>query len=125
MRRWLGAGGAVAGVMCVQEALAVVCLGGARVGAAVRRCCSSSSSSSSSRGYDVKLLAGHRSISTTAAYAFARLKFARKQAVLNSMLLLQMFPVAVALVASATSPLLREWAHSKKVWALCQSSSCS
>lgn len=38
-------------------------------------------------------------ISTTAAYAFARMKFARKQAVLNSMLLLQMFPVAVALVA--------------------------
>jgi maltose/maltodextrin transport system permease protein len=38
-------------------------------------------------------------ISTTAAYAFARLKFARKQALLNSMLLLQMFPVAVALVA--------------------------
>ena len=38
-------------------------------------------------------------ISTTAAYAFARLKFARKQSILNSMLLLQMFPVAVALVA--------------------------
>jgi maltose/maltodextrin transport system permease protein len=38
-------------------------------------------------------------ISTTAAYAFARLKFARKQLILNSMLLLQMFPVAVALVA--------------------------
>ena len=38
-------------------------------------------------------------ISTTAAYAFARLKFARKQWLLNSMLLLQMFPVAVALVA--------------------------
>ena len=38
-------------------------------------------------------------ISTTAAYAFARMKFARKQAVLNSMLLLQMFPVVVALVA--------------------------
>ena len=38
-------------------------------------------------------------ISTTAAYAFARLKFARKQTLLNSMLLLQMFPVAVALVA--------------------------
>ncbi len=38
-------------------------------------------------------------ISTTAAYAFARLKFARKQVILNSMLLLQMFPVAVALVA--------------------------
>ena len=38
-------------------------------------------------------------ISTTAAYAFARMKFARKQAILNSMLLLQMFPVAVALVA--------------------------
>lgn len=38
-------------------------------------------------------------ISTTAAYAFARLKFARKSALLNSMLLLQMFPVAVALVA--------------------------
>jgi maltose/maltodextrin transport system permease protein len=38
-------------------------------------------------------------ISTTAAYAFARLKFAHKGAILNSMLLLQMFPVAVALVA--------------------------
>ncbi|MCE2660830.1 MAG: maltose ABC transporter permease MalG [Rubrivivax sp.] len=38
-------------------------------------------------------------ISTTAAYAFARLKFARKQTLLNTMLLLQMFPVAVALVA--------------------------
>ncbi|MEI7762062.1 MAG: maltose ABC transporter permease MalG [Comamonadaceae bacterium] len=38
-------------------------------------------------------------ISTTAAYAFARLKFARKALILNSMMLLQMFPVAVALVA--------------------------
>jgi maltose/maltodextrin transport system permease protein len=38
-------------------------------------------------------------ISTTAAYAFARLRFAHKQLILNSMLLLQMFPVAVALVA--------------------------
>jgi len=38
-------------------------------------------------------------ISTTAAYAFARMRFARKQALQNSMLLLQMFPVAVALVA--------------------------
>jgi len=38
-------------------------------------------------------------ISTTAAYAFARMEFARKQLILNSMLLLQMFPVAVALVA--------------------------
>jgi maltose/maltodextrin transport system permease protein len=38
-------------------------------------------------------------ISTTAAYAFARMKFARRQFILNSMLLLQMFPVAVALVA--------------------------
>jgi maltose/maltodextrin transport system permease protein len=38
-------------------------------------------------------------ISTTAAYAFARMKFAYKSAVLNSMLLLQMFPIAVALVA--------------------------
>ncbi len=38
-------------------------------------------------------------ISTTAAYAFARMKFARKELILNSMLLLQMFPVAVALVA--------------------------
>lgn len=38
-------------------------------------------------------------ISTTAAYAFARMKFRRKQLILNSMLLLQMFPVAVALVA--------------------------
>ena len=38
-------------------------------------------------------------ISTTAAYAFARMQFRRKQLILNSMLLLQMFPVAVALVA--------------------------
>jgi maltose/maltodextrin transport system permease protein len=38
-------------------------------------------------------------ISTTAAYAFARMRFAHKQTLLNSMLLLQMFPVAVALVA--------------------------
>ena len=38
-------------------------------------------------------------ISTTAAYAFARLRFANKQVILNTMLLLQMFPVAVALVA--------------------------
>ena len=38
-------------------------------------------------------------ISTTAAYAFARLKFRFKQGILNSMLLLQMFPVAMALVA--------------------------
>lgn len=38
-------------------------------------------------------------ISTTAAYAFARLKFAGKRTLLNGMLLLQMFPVAVALVA--------------------------
>jgi maltose/maltodextrin transport system permease protein len=38
-------------------------------------------------------------ISTTAAYAFARLNFACKGLILNSLLLLQMFPVAVALVA--------------------------
>ncbi len=38
-------------------------------------------------------------ISTTAAYAFARLRFAHKKTLLNSMLLLQMFPVAVALIA--------------------------
>ncbi|MBL8332172.1 MAG: maltose ABC transporter permease MalG [Rubrivivax sp.] len=38
-------------------------------------------------------------ISTTAAYAFARLKFARKAAIMNSLLVLQMFPVTVALVA--------------------------
>ena len=38
-------------------------------------------------------------ISTTAAYAFARMKFTHKNTILNSMLLLQMFPVAVALVA--------------------------
>jgi maltose/maltodextrin transport system permease protein len=38
-------------------------------------------------------------ISTTAAYAFARMKFAFKTTILNSMLLLQMFPVAVALIA--------------------------
>ena len=38
-------------------------------------------------------------VSTTAAYGFARLKFRFKATILNSMLLLQMFPVAVALVA--------------------------
>ena len=38
-------------------------------------------------------------VSTTAAYGFARLKFRFKTGILNSMLLLQMFPVAVALVA--------------------------
>lgn len=38
-------------------------------------------------------------LSTTAAYGFARLKFRFKTSLLNSMLLLQMFPVAVALVA--------------------------
>jgi maltose/maltodextrin transport system permease protein len=38
-------------------------------------------------------------ISTTAAYAFARLRFACKGLILNSMLVLQVFPVAVALVA--------------------------
>jgi maltose/maltodextrin transport system permease protein len=38
-------------------------------------------------------------ISTTAAYAFARLKFGYKQTILNTMLVLQVFPVAVALVA--------------------------
>ncbi len=38
-------------------------------------------------------------ISTTAAYAFARLKFRYKSGILNSMLLLQMFPAVLALVA--------------------------
>ena len=38
-------------------------------------------------------------ISTTAAYAFARLKFRFKTPILNSMLLLQMFPPVLALVA--------------------------
>ncbi len=38
-------------------------------------------------------------ISTTGAYAFARLRFRFKQGLLNAMLVLQMFPVAVALVA--------------------------
>jgi len=38
-------------------------------------------------------------ISTTAAYAFARLKFRFKSPILNSMLLLQMFPPVLALVA--------------------------
>jgi maltose/maltodextrin transport system permease protein len=38
-------------------------------------------------------------ISTTAAYAFARLKFRHKSTILNSMLLLQMFPPVLALVA--------------------------
>jgi maltose/maltodextrin transport system permease protein len=38
-------------------------------------------------------------ISTTSAYAFARLKFRFKTGILNSMLLLQMFPAVLALVA--------------------------
>lgn len=38
-------------------------------------------------------------ISTTAAYAFARLKFRYKNAILNSMLVLQMFPAVLALIA--------------------------
>ncbi|MBV1775316.1 maltose ABC transporter permease MalG [Burkholderiaceae bacterium DAT-1] len=38
-------------------------------------------------------------ISTTAAYAFARLRFRFKSAILNSMLMLQMFPAVLALVA--------------------------
>jgi maltose/maltodextrin transport system permease protein len=38
-------------------------------------------------------------ISTTAAYAFARMKFNFKNPILNSMLLLQMFPSVLALVA--------------------------
>ena len=38
-------------------------------------------------------------ISTTAAYAFARMKFRFKNGILNSMLLLQMFPLVLALVA--------------------------
>jgi maltose/maltodextrin transport system permease protein len=37
--------------------------------------------------------------STTAAYAFARLRFRFKSGILSSMLLLQMFPVVLALVA--------------------------
>jgi maltose/maltodextrin transport system permease protein len=38
-------------------------------------------------------------ISTTAAYAFARMRFRGKTTMLNGLLLLQMFPVAAALVA--------------------------
>jgi maltose/maltodextrin transport system permease protein len=38
-------------------------------------------------------------ISTTAAYAFARLRFRYKAGILNAMLLLQMFPAVLALVA--------------------------
>ena len=38
-------------------------------------------------------------ISTTAAYAFARLRFRFKTGILNTMLLLQMFPAVLALVA--------------------------
>ncbi|HYD81571.1 MAG TPA: maltose ABC transporter permease MalG [Paucimonas sp.] len=38
-------------------------------------------------------------ISTTAAYAFARLKFRFKSVILNGMLLLQIFPAVLALVA--------------------------
>jgi maltose/maltodextrin transport system permease protein len=38
-------------------------------------------------------------LSTTAAYAFARLKFARKKAALTGLMLMQMFPTILALVA--------------------------
>lgn len=38
-------------------------------------------------------------VSTTAAYAFARLKFKFKESILGAMLLLQMFPAVLALVA--------------------------
>jgi maltose/maltodextrin transport system permease protein len=38
-------------------------------------------------------------LSTTAAYAFARMRFRYKEQVLNGMLLLQMFPAVLALVA--------------------------
>jgi maltose/maltodextrin transport system permease protein len=38
-------------------------------------------------------------LSTTAAYAFARLKFARKSAALTGLMLMQMFPTILALVA--------------------------
>ncbi len=41
-------------------------------------------------------------LSTTAAYAFARLKFRFKKSILNSILLLQMFPAVLALVAIFT-----------------------
>lgn len=40
--------------------------------------------------------------STTAAYAFSRLKFAGKATILNSILILQMFPAVLALVAIYT-----------------------
>ncbi len=66
-------------------------------------------------------------ISTTAAYAFARMQFARKQTVLNAMLLLQMFPVAVALVAvyaifeglGQSIPLLGIESHASLIVAYC------
>lgn len=38
-------------------------------------------------------------LSTTSAYAFARFKFAGKSSILNAMLILQMFPAVLALVA--------------------------
>ncbi|MCM2679841.1 maltose ABC transporter permease MalG [Echinimonas agarilytica] len=38
-------------------------------------------------------------LSTTCAYAFARMKFAGKQTILNGMLIFQMFPAVLALVA--------------------------
>ncbi|WP_428267568.1 maltose ABC transporter permease MalG [Haliangium sp.] len=41
-------------------------------------------------------------LSTTAAYAFARLKFKGKNSILTSILLLQMFPMVLALVAIRT-----------------------
>lgn len=41
-------------------------------------------------------------LSTTSAYAFARLRFRFKQTILNSILILQMFPAVLALVAIYT-----------------------
>jgi maltose/maltodextrin transport system permease protein len=66
-------------------------------------------------------------ISTTAGYAFARLRFAHKQTMLNAMLLLQMFPVAVALVAiyaifeglGQTLPFLGIESHAALIVAYC------
>ena len=38
-------------------------------------------------------------LSTTCAYAFARMKFKFKDQVINSLLVLQMFPIVLALIA--------------------------
>ena len=66
--------------------------------------------------------AGVLVLSTTAAYAFARLKFRHKQGILDSLLIVQMFPAALTVIAlyaifdslGAITPILGRNSH----WAL-------